>query len=144
MGKILPYGFVVQFSNWKLLGRGALVVEATEIQTNQKWVFITAHLESMKEYGREVSTNDHLRIKTSIQRMQQFDKILELAEQFNHSKVVFGGDFNMRDKEMRRLLNRRLANRNDFFQENIVDTWDNSEENRYTWDLGEFLDRKDW
>ena len=76
--------------------------------------------------------------------MQQFDKILELAEQFNNSKVVFGGDFNMRDKELRRLLNRRLANRNDFFQRNIVDTWDNSEENRYTWDLGEFLDRKDW
>ena len=75
--------------------------------------------------------------------MQRFDKILELAEQFNHAKVVFGGDFNMRDKELRRLLNRRLANRNDFFQKNIVDTWDNSEENRYTWDLGEFLDRKD-
>ena len=76
--------------------------------------------------------------------MQRFDKILELAEQFKHAKVVFGGDFNMRDKELRRLLNRRLANRNDFFQRNIVDTWDNSEENRYTWDLGEFLDRKDW
>ena len=69
--------------------------------------------------------------------MEQFEKLLELAEQFNDAKVVFGGDFNMRDAELKRLENKR-----DFFQANIVDTWDNSEDNRYTWDLSEFFGPK--
>ena len=66
--------------------------------------------------------------------MEQFEKLLEFAEKFNSAKVVFGGDFNMRDAELKRLENKR-----DFFHTNIVDTWDNSEDNRYTWDLSKFV-----
>lgn len=71
----------------------------------------------MKEYG--------------INRMKQFAELVKLAEQYNEHKVVFGGDFNMRDKELNSF-------KNSFFQENIRDMWDGSNETKFTWDLSEW------
>ena len=71
----------------------------------------------MKEYG--------------INRMKQFAELVKLAEQYNEHKVVFGGDFNMRDKELNSF-------KSSFFQENIRDMWDGSNETKFTWDLSEW------
>ena len=92
----------------------------------------------MKDYGKEVrKILSFHNVELQLKRMRHFGKILELAEQFNNAKVVFGGDFNMRDKELR-----KFTNNHDFFHTNIVDMWDNSEDNRYTWDLGKLLNTK--
>merc|ERR1711892_13777 len=102
--------------NCSAMGRGALVVVATERATMAKWCFMTSHLESMKELGAN--------------RMKQFSELVKLAEKYSEHKVVFGGDFNMRDKELN-----SFVSKSSFFQENIRDMWDGSNETKFTWDL---------
>ena len=100
-------------------GRGVLVVHAIEKSTKQKWCFMTAHLESMKDYG--------------VNRMKQFGEMIKLAHANDQYKVVFGGDFNMRDAELNKFI--RDFELKQFYNENIRDLWDGSNETKFTWDL---------
>ena len=52
-----------------------------------------------------------------VERMNQFNRIVEMSKEFNDSKVVFGGDFNMRDAEL------KLVNDGNYFAANIRDCW---------------------
>ena len=72
-----------------------------------------------------------------IERMNQFNQIVEMSKKFNDSKVVFGGDFNMRDAEL------KLVNDGNYFATNIRDCWVASGQNpnsKFTWDLGKYPD----
>ena len=65
--------------------------------------------------------------------MNQFNQIAEMSKNFTDSKVVFGGDFNMRDAEL------KLVNDGNYFATNIRDCWVASGQNpdsKFTWDLG--------
>ena len=71
------------------------------------------------------------------ERMNQFNQIVEMSKKFNDSKVVFGGDFNMRDAEL------KLVNDGNYFAANIRDCWVASGQNpnsKFTWDLGKYPD----
>ena len=68
-----------------------------------------------------------------VERMNQFNQIVEMSKEFNDSKVVFGGDFNMRDAELKRVNDRM------YFSKNIQDCWiadGRNPDSQFTWDLG--------
>ena len=68
-----------------------------------------------------------------VERMNQFNQIAEMSKGFKDSKVVFGGDFNMRDAEL------KLVNDGNYFASNIRDCWVTDGQNsdsKFTWDLG--------
>ena len=72
-----------------------------------------------------------------VERMNQFNEIAEISKNFNDSKVVFGGDFNMRDAEL------KLVNDGNYFAANIRDCWvadGQNPDSKFTWDLGKTLD----
>ena len=69
--------------------------------------------------------------------MNQFNQIAEMSKKFTDSKVVFGGDFNIRDAEL------KLVNDGNYFATNIRDCWVASGQNpesKFTWDLGKCQD----
>ena len=56
-----------------------------------------------------------------------------MSKKLNDSKVVFGGDFNMRDAELKRVNDRM------YFSKNIQDCWiadGRNPDSQFTWDLG--------
>ena len=67
--------------------------------------------------------------------MNQFNQIVAMSKKLNESKVVFGGDFNMRDAELKRVNDRN------YFAANIDDCWVTDGRNpdyQFTWDLGKY------
>ena len=66
--------------------------------------------------------------------MQQFNEIIEHAKSHSSRKVVFGGDFNMRDSELPDIQDQT------YFRQNIFDAWieNGNNSNKFTWDLGKF------
>jgi len=65
--------------------------------------------------------------------MNQFNQNVQMGKKLNDSKVVFGGDFNMRDAELKRVNDRK------YFAENIQDCWiadGRDPDSQFTWDLG--------
>ena len=68
-----------------------------------------------------------------VERMNQFNQIVEITKNLNDSKVVFGGDFNMRDAEL------KMVNDGNYFGANIRDCWvadGQNTDSKFTWDLG--------
>jgi len=114
-----------------MMGRGILIVHFVDTSDNE-WTLMTSHLESMK--GRSKFSGLGLfRISGYRKpRMQQFNEILKYAKQYSNRKVVFGGDFNMRDTELKDIDDSA------YFKQNITDSWikAGNDTNKYTWDLG--------
>ena len=68
-----------------------------------------------------------------VERMNQFNQMVQMSKKLNDSKVVFGGDFNMRDAELKRVNDRM------YFSKNIQDCWiadGRNPDSQFTWDLG--------
>ena len=65
--------------------------------------------------------------------MKQFNQMIEMSKKFNDSKVVFGGDFNMRDAELKSVIDKK------YFSTNINDCWitdGRSPDSEFTRELG--------
>jgi len=106
------------FSNSQM-ARGLLV---TEVETFDfgNITFGTSHLESMKDYARA--------------RMEQFANALDHFKQSKQDHVIFGGDLNLRDSDLK-LLSPEMQK---YFNENFNDAWiqtGSKSESKFTWDL---------
>ena len=86
------------------MGRGVLMVNAT-MSDGTRYLFATSHLESLKEYAPV--------------RMAQFSLILDQVKVDKDVNVVFGGDFNMRDAELKILSPQNL----EYFEQEFNDGW---------------------
>ena len=75
------------FSNSQM-GRGLLFSGVTT-KCGQEILFMTSHLESMKEYGQA--------------RTEQLHNCFDFMNKTNAEKVIFGGDLNARDAEIKSL-----------------------------------------
>ena len=75
------------FSNSQM-GRGLLFSGVTT-KCGQEILFMTSHLESMKEYGQA--------------RIEQLHNCFDFMNKTNAKNVIFGGDLNARDAEIKSL-----------------------------------------
>ena len=111
----------VPFPNSQM-ARGLLMVQV-ETYDFGNITFATSHLESMKDYAHA--------------RMEQFSTVLHQLQQSKQNHVIFGGDLNLRDSDLK-LLSPEMQK---CFNENFKDAWiqtGSKPESKFTWDLGKF------